>query len=300
MKLSEQVQALWPKLWAAIVLLLSVFLVLTAAACLAELMTRSEMETFGRQKLDLLRSELLHLPNAQSQTTAPETPSNESSPPEGDSPSPNNQDKSNSESFKKQNNFSREENLRRQIKSIESGLDSLMMLRFVGATSLATSSSGIATAIIRSAGVVADQEVGYDEDGATGMEFQEAYISSVFSMYKFWRWPDLLGVIYMDSERIFGALVVVCGILGAILAGLRRTIALRPSEYVLGAITGFVTYLFLRGGKYVFLMSQKTLMFEFNPFTAALLALIGGLFSDKFYRLLTKLLDSLSRHVEKN
>jgi hypothetical protein len=242
--------------------------------------------TFAQQKIELLRSELPTLP---SPTPAPASTA---------TPTPDEVETDAESAHVAQGNKTPQERLKREIDIVQEGLNDLTLLRFVGVHQIQSGIANVALRIVRSHIVLAEEEQANHSE-AVQFEFEAAYTGEMFQLWKFWQWPELLGIAYMDSERIFGVLDVVSGMLGAILAGLRRSIIASPQDYVLGALTGFVMYLALKGGKYVFLMSVKEGTFEFNPFSAAFLALIAGLLSERFYGFVTNVFDVVSDRLKK-
>jgi len=65
-----------------------------------------------------------------------------------------------------------------------------------------------------------------------------------------------------------------------------------------GLATGFVVFLALKGGQNLFILSNSSVQISANPYTSALAGLLAGLFSDKAYKTLSKLVDELLSRVE--
>jgi len=89
-------------------------------------------------------------------------------------------------------------------------------------------------------------------------------------------------------EHLFFLIVVLCAGVGSLVVGLRTAGCTTHRDLALGLVAGFAAYLFLRGGKYVFTVHGIDEAAA-NPFSVALVAFIVGLYTDKAYAALDKL-----------
>lgn len=108
----------------------------------------------------------------------------------------------------------------------------------------------------------------------------------------FFRWPGKL-----NSEILLAITVCLGGLVGALVAGFRTDAGTLHRDIPLGIASGFVVYLAIKGGKFVFLMQTQETSFAMNPYGCAFAGLLAGLFTEKAYLLLTALIDELSRRL---
>jgi hypothetical protein len=112
---------------------------------------------------------------------------------------------------------------------------------------------------------------------------------------------DLIGSFYffgrLGNEQLFAGSIVLAATLGALLAVLRRNDFATVRTVTLGAATGFIVYLTIKGGRYVFLMQLHSEQAALNPYSSAFAALLAGLFSQTAYGLLSTLVAGLSERI---
>lgn len=105
-------------------------------------------------------------------------------------------------------------------------------------------------------------------------------------------WP--FGFDERAKEPLYFLLVLASAAIGAVIAGLRTAGFTTHRDLALGVGAGFAIYLLLRGGNFVFFTSSAAVDI-LNPFTAATVGLLVGLFNDRAFALLGKAMpDSLS------
>jgi hypothetical protein len=105
-------------------------------------------------------------------------------------------------------------------------------------------------------------------------------------------WP--LGFDERAKEPLYFLLVLAASGIGALIAGLRTAGITTHRDLALGIGAGFAIFLLLRGGNFVFFTGSVGTDI-LNPFTAAAVGLLVGLFNDKAFALLGKAMpDSLS------
>jgi len=112
----------------------------------------------------------------------------------------------------------------------------------------------------------------------------------------------------MRSDSLLVLTVVTCGAIGASIAGMRADIYqsqkkdadrswqkeqqnLALPRIVLGASAGFVAFLALKGGKFLFIIEFSEQEIPINPFSSAFAGIIVGLFTERMYRFVSDLLD---------
>ena len=106
---------------------------------------------------------------------------------------------------------------------------------------------------------------------------------------------------YLPSDTLLGMLLISCGILGAIMSILRQNRQVGVSQSLMqvgvsqslirGASVGFVVFLGVKGGITVFVISNGTDV-PFNPYSTAFAGVLAGMFSEKLYSFLSKLVDN--------
>lgn len=104
---------------------------------------------------------------------------------------------------------------------------------------------------------------------------------------------------YFPSDLILALSVLLCGVVGAVAAGLRaKTVAPVGRAMALGAAAGFISYLALKGGKFLFLI-QSGIEHQalINPYSAAFCGILAGLFTERAYSVLSNLINQLGERV---
>lgn len=105
-------------------------------------------------------------------------------------------------------------------------------------------------------------------------------------------------ILYLQSDMLLAIAIILCGGIGAIISAGRSQRA-SYFEAIFGGLTaGFVTFLILKGGKFLFLINlgpeQHTIV---NPYAGAFAGILAGLFTDKAYAILSDLADSIAEKV---
>lgn len=125
------------------------------------------------------------------------------------------------------------------------------------------------------------------------------------------------------TDFLLSITVIMCALVGSIVAGLRRvekgdsatknlngtsghngpqdahgTTEFRPTVAALGLASGFIAFISLRGGRSVFMMELAGESPTFNPYSMAFIGLLVGLFSHKAWGLLSSLVDDLHGRIE--
>jgi hypothetical protein len=98
-------------------------------------------------------------------------------------------------------------------------------------------------------------------------------------------------ILALRTALLLATATVCCGILGALVSGMRGEKGVRPQSVALGAGAGFIAFLVIRGGKAVFLAESSGDVPTMNPHGVALAALLAGLFTERAYTLLALVVD---------
>jgi hypothetical protein len=92
--------------------------------------------------------------------------------------------------------------------------------------------------------------------------------------------------------------MVCCGLIGALIGGIRTPRELRGSSAMLGMAAAFVAFLAIRGGKAVLVAEAAGQQPLLNPYSFAFLGLLAGLFTDRAHGLLAYLVDQLIDRIK--
>jgi hypothetical protein len=95
----------------------------------------------------------------------------------------------------------------------------------------------------------------------------------------------------LSSDLLLAIVVIGCGAIGSVMGGLRSERRLTTRLFSLGLAAGFVTFLTIKGGRYVFLVQSEGPDIAFNPYSSAFLGIVVGLFTDRVHQLLSDLVD---------
>ncbi|OMO22108.1 hypothetical protein [Vibrio lentus] len=96
---------------------------------------------------------------------------------------------------------------------------------------------------------------------------------------------------YMSSDVLLAFSLLSCGALGAVIASIRSNNNVDLSKFTIGFSTGFVTFLGIKGGQFVFLLQVPGAAAVLNPYTASFIGLLSGMFSERFHLMLADFLD---------
>ncbi|CAN5855861.1 hypothetical protein BH11PSE3_BH11PSE3_32590 [soil metagenome] len=89
----------------------------------------------------------------------------------------------------------------------------------------------------------------------------------------------------MAKEQVYFLLVLLSAAIGSLIAGLRTAGFTTVRDLTIGLGVGFAVYLLLRSGNFVFLATPASIDI-LNPFAAAAVGLLVGLFSDRVLKML--------------
>lgn len=100
------------------------------------------------------------------------------------------------------------------------------------------------------------------------------------------------------SDHLVAIALMCCGTIGAFIAAIRRNRHSKLHLVTMGAAAGFITFLVIKGGRYVFLLQLSGDVGSLNPYSCALAALIAGLFTDRAYLLLSDVVANFASRIE--
>ena len=118
-------------------------------------------------------------------------------------------------------------------------------------------------------------------------------------------------MVFLPSDVLAAIAVIACGGIGATVAGLRRPNR-RPlggpksaggsfsavRDLFLGLSAGFITFLVIKGGKFIFIIQGPEVSIPMNPYGSAFAGILAGLFTERAYQLLSSLVQQAAERVE--
>lgn len=102
-----------------------------------------------------------------------------------------------------------------------------------------------------------------------------------------------------SSTFLIAVSAVLSGIIGSLVTVFRleRYSIDFLKRVVLGITTGYISFLLIKGGRSLFLLEGTDTLPMMNPYSSALFSLIGGMFTEKFFKLLGDLFDGLIKKI---
>ncbi len=95
---------------------------------------------------------------------------------------------------------------------------------------------------------------------------------------------------HFRRETLIAIATTASAVLGVALAGLRRKEGISIRRFAIGVGTGFIVYLVVQGGSFIFLLDLPSEI-GVNHYSISLTALLSGLFTERLYKLLSTLVD---------
>lgn len=102
----------------------------------------------------------------------------------------------------------------------------------------------------------------------------------------------------MGADHLLALAVIMCGSTGALLSSIRKRKFQILTDLTQGCLSGFVTFLALKGGKHLFLISTVVDTAAFNPYSCAFAGILAGLFSERAYLLLGSVVEQVAGRIE--
>lgn len=102
-----------------------------------------------------------------------------------------------------------------------------------------------------------------------------------------------------QTESLLAITVMCCTAVGAMIAGFRGGEGIEYRSVFLGVASGFVVYLGVKGGRFLFLVETGTSPVLINPYGTAFVGVLVGLFSESAYEALREMFDSLTHRLRK-
>ena len=104
------------------------------------------------------------------------------------------------------------------------------------------------------------------------------------SIFSFNHWPTSLD--QRPKDELYFALVLLSALIGSLLAGIRKEGFTTHVDFILGLGAGYAVYLLVRSGNFVFLAAPSANIDILNPYSAAAVGMLAGLFSERAFKLL--------------
>ncbi len=102
---------------------------------------------------------------------------------------------------------------------------------------------------------------------------------------------------FLNSDILLALVVIGCGSIGAVIAGIRAENGLALKPFSLGLAAGFIAFLAIKGGRYLFLISADASVIDFNPYSSAFVGILVGMFTERAYDVLSNLVDELIKRM---
>ena len=91
-----------------------------------------------------------------------------------------------------------------------------------------------------------------------------------------------------SSDELIAISMIVCGVLGSFLAAMLRDKTINQRDSALGIGAGFLAFLFVKGGRMLFIVETGSQAAFFNPYSTAFLATLVGLYRERVFEFLTE------------
>lgn len=102
-----------------------------------------------------------------------------------------------------------------------------------------------------------------------------------------------------STEMLLAITVMCCTATGAMIAGFRGGSHVTSRSILIGVASGFVVYLGVKGGRFLFLLETGQNTILINPFGTAFVGVLVGLFSDMAYGAIKDVFESLVKAARK-
>jgi hypothetical protein len=111
-------------------------------------------------------------------------------------------------------------------------------------------------------------------------------------------WDRVFQPSTLSSDFLLALAIMACGVMGALVAGMRSRERTSLRDFSRGMSSGFICYLGIKGGKYLFLLHAAGEAVGFNPYGSAFAGLLVGLFSQKAFETLEILFADLTTRIK--
>jgi len=115
-------------------------------------------------------------------------------------------------------------------------------------------------------------------------------------------WPPLADYVRAlrsnASEVLLVISILCCSILGSLIAGLREEKFTSIGDLILGFAGGFILYLAMKGGKFLFTLNAADGAVGLNPYGLSFMGLLVGLYLRRAYAFLSWLLDRFEKSLK--
>ena len=101
----------------------------------------------------------------------------------------------------------------------------------------------------------------------------------------------------MTNNSLLVIVVVGCGCLGALVSGIRTDTPSSLKDMVVGAAAGFMVYLGMKGGKYIFITHAGYDYSSMNHYGIAFASVVVGLYVDWAHNILKRLLNGIENNI---
>jgi hypothetical protein len=123
----------------------------------------------------------------------------------------------------------------------------------------------------------------------------EAPSAPLWTMY-----IPLYFISYFPTDIVLSIALICCGAVGALFAA---RAALNPRVFRgirNGVMAGFIAFLLIKGGRYLFLVGGSDDILAINPYASAFAGIVAGLFTERLYEAFERILGRVTEGVEKS
>ncbi|MVO15781.1 hypothetical protein GO984_08165 [Rhodobacteraceae bacterium CY05] len=112
--------------------------------------------------------------------------------------------------------------------------------------------------------------------------------------------PWLFPLSYLPNDLLLAVVVITCAAIGSLFSGLRADAPAPLLRAPVGAVAGFICFLIMKGGKFLFIVQTAGVVLPINPFAAAFAGIVAGLFTERAYLLLERMMNRVADDLERS
>ena len=114
-----------------------------------------------------------------------------------------------------------------------------------------------------------------------------------------WLDRQILNFFATKSNVVLFAISILCSAtIGSLIAGVREHGRVPIRNIFLGFAAGFIAFLAIKGGKFLFVITAFGATAPLNPYGGAFAGLLAGMFTNRAYELLSIMVDDLFSRLQ--
>jgi len=95
--------------------------------------------------------------------------------------------------------------------------------------------------------------------------------------------PALFSISYFPNDILLAVTLICCGSVGSMFAAQRAGNVNTIRQLFFGVVAGFIAFLSIKGGRYLFLIGTSSDTLSVNPYASAFIGIVAGLFTERIY-----------------